>query len=51
MVLSAEDFFGGAEMVADGFLLLSFTQIVDRIRCAAVSCVSSCIDEGDWLAI
>ncbi|OAR19980.1 hypothetical protein A8144_03205 [Mycobacterium leprae 3125609] len=45
MMLSAKDCFGEAEMVVYGFLLLSFTQFVDWIRCAAGSCVLSGIDK------
>ena len=35
MVLSAADRFGDAEAVVDGPLRLSFTEVADRIRCAA----------------
>ena len=35
MVLSAADRFGDAEAVVDGPLRFTFTELVDRIRCAA----------------
>ncbi|MGB8211656.1 MAG: fatty acid--CoA ligase, partial [Mycobacterium sp.] len=35
MVLSAADRFGDAEAVVDGRLRLTFTELVERIRCAA----------------
>jgi len=35
MVLSAADRFGDAEAVVDGPLRLTFTELVERIRCAA----------------
>ncbi|OBA84589.1 fatty acid--CoA ligase [Mycobacterium sp. 1164966.3] len=51
MVLSAADRFGDAEAVVDGPLRLSFTQLVDRIRCAAGAFASFGIDKGDRVAI
>jgi HIP---CoA ligase len=51
MVLSAADRFGDAEAVVDGPLRLSFTQLVDRIRCAAGAFASLGVDKGDRVAI
>ena len=51
MVLSTADRFGDAEAVVDGPLRLSFTQLVDRIRCAAGAFASAGIDKGDRVAI
>jgi acyl-CoA synthetase (AMP-forming)/AMP-acid ligase II len=51
MVLSAADRFGDAEAVVDGSLRLSFTQLVDRIRCAAGAFAAAGIDKGDRVAI
>jgi HIP---CoA ligase len=51
MVLSAADRFGDAEAVVDGPLRLSFTEVVDRIRCAAGAFAEFGIDKGDRVAI
>jgi acyl-CoA synthetase (AMP-forming)/AMP-acid ligase II len=51
MVLSAADRFGDAEAIVDGSLRLSFTQLVERIRCAAGAFASIGIDQGDRVAI
>jgi acyl-CoA synthetase (AMP-forming)/AMP-acid ligase II len=51
MVLSAADRFGDAEAVVDGSLRLTFTEVVDRIRCAAGAFADFGIDKGDRVAI
>ncbi|WP_333894465.1 FadD3 family acyl-CoA ligase [Mycolicibacterium gadium] len=51
MVLSAADRFGDAEAVVDGPLRLTFTEVVDRIRCAAGAFADFGIDKGDRIAI
>lgn len=51
MVLSAADRFGDAEAVVDGPLRLTFTQIVERIRCAAGAFADLGIDKGDRVAV
>jgi acyl-CoA synthetase (AMP-forming)/AMP-acid ligase II len=51
MVLSAADRFGGAEAVVDGPLRFSFTELVERIRCAAGSFAALGIDKGDRVAV
>jgi acyl-CoA synthetase (AMP-forming)/AMP-acid ligase II len=51
MVLSAADRFGDAEAVVDGPLRLTFTELVERIRCAAGAFADLGIDQGDRVAI
>ncbi len=51
MVLSAADRFGDAEAVVDGPLRLSFTEVVDRIRCAAGAFADLGIAKGDRVAV
>ena len=51
MVLSAADRFGDAEAVVDGPLRLTFTEFVERIRCAAGAFADLSIDKGDRVAI
>jgi HIP---CoA ligase len=51
MVLSGADRFGDAEAVVDGPLRLSFTQLVDRIHCAAGAFASFGLEKGDRVAI
>ncbi len=51
MVLSAADRFGDAEAVVDGPLRLSFTEVVDRIRCAAGAFAELGIEKGDRVAV
>ncbi len=51
MVCSAADRFGDAEAVVDGPLRLSFSEVVDRIRCAAGAFVEFGIGKGDRAAI
>ena len=51
MVLSAADRFGDAEAVVDGPLRLTFTESVNRIRCAAGAFADLGIDKGDRVAI
>jgi HIP---CoA ligase len=51
MVLSTADRFGDAEAVVDGALRLTFTQLVERIRCAAGAFVDLGIGRGDRVAI
>ena len=46
MVLSAADRFGDAEAVVDGPLRLTFTELVDRIRCAAGAFADLGIEQG-----
>lgn len=51
MVLSAADRFGDAEAVVDGPLRLTFTEVVDRIRCAAGAFADLGIEKGDRVAV
>lgn len=51
MVAGAADRFGDAEAVVDGSLRLSFTELVDRIRCAAGAFAELGIEKGDRAAI
>jgi acyl-CoA synthetase (AMP-forming)/AMP-acid ligase II len=51
MVLSAADRFGDAEAVVDGPLRLSFTEVVDRIRCAAGAFADFGVKKGDRVAV
>jgi acyl-CoA synthetase (AMP-forming)/AMP-acid ligase II len=51
MVLSAGDRFGDAEAIADGPVRLSFTQLADRVRCAAGAFAEAGIAKGDRVAI
>ncbi len=51
MVLSAADRFGDAEAVVDGPLRLSYTEVVDRIRCAAGAFADLGVNKGDRVAI
>jgi HIP---CoA ligase len=51
MVLSAADRFGDAEAVVDGPLRLTFTQLVERIRCAAGAFADQGVGKGDRVAI
>jgi acyl-CoA synthetase (AMP-forming)/AMP-acid ligase II len=51
MVLSAADRFGDAEAVVDGPLRLTFTELVERIRCAAGAFADHGIQQGDRVAI
>jgi HIP---CoA ligase len=51
MVLSAADRFGDAEAVVDGLLRLTFSQIVDRIRCAAGAFADLGIGKGERVAV
>jgi acyl-CoA synthetase (AMP-forming)/AMP-acid ligase II len=51
MVLSAGDRFGAAEAVVDGSLRLSFTELADRVRCAAGAFAAAGIQKGDRVAI
>lgn len=51
MVLSAADRFGDAEAVVDGPLRFTFTEIVDRIRCAAGAFAELGVDKGDRVAV
>lgn len=51
MVLSAADRFGDAEAVVDGPLRLSFTEVVERIRCAAGAFADLDIEKGERVAI
>ncbi|BBZ47812.1 FadD3 family acyl-CoA ligase [Mycobacterium parmense] len=51
MVLSAADRFGDAEAVVDGPLRLTFTEVVDRIRCAAGAFVDLGVSKGERVAI
>lgn len=51
MVLSAADRFGDAEAVVDGPLRLTFTDVVERIRCAAGAFAELGIGKGDRVAI
>jgi acyl-CoA synthetase (AMP-forming)/AMP-acid ligase II len=51
MVLSTADRFGDAEAVVDGSLRVSFTELADRIRCAAGAFAAAGVDKGDRAAI
>ena len=51
MVLSAADRFGNAEAVVDGPLRLTFTEVVDRIRCAAGAFADFGVEKGDRVAV
>ena len=51
MVLSAADRFGDAEAVVDGPLRLTFTELVERIRCAAGAFDDLGVAKGDRVAI
>jgi acyl-CoA synthetase (AMP-forming)/AMP-acid ligase II len=51
MVLSAADRFGDAEAVVDGPLRLTFTEVVQRSRCAAGAFAEQGIQKGDRVAI
>jgi HIP---CoA ligase len=51
MVLSAADRFGDAEAVVDGPLRLSFTEVVERIRCAAGAFADLGVEKGERVAI
>ena len=51
MVLSAADRFGDAEAVVDGPLRLTFTEVVDRIRCAAGAFADFGVEKGDRVAV
>ena len=51
MVLSAADRFGDAEAVVDGPLRFSFTELVERICCAAGAFADLGIGKGDRVAI
>jgi acyl-CoA synthetase (AMP-forming)/AMP-acid ligase II len=51
MVLSAADRFGDAEAVVDGSLRLSFTELVERIRCAAGAFAELGVEKGERVAI
>jgi HIP---CoA ligase len=51
MVLSAGDRFGDAEAVVDGPLRLTFTEVVERIRCAAGAFAEQGVEKGDRVAI
>jgi HIP---CoA ligase len=51
MVLSAADRFGDAEAVVDGPLRLSFSEVVERIRCAAGAFVELGVEKGERVAI
>jgi acyl-CoA synthetase (AMP-forming)/AMP-acid ligase II len=51
MVLSTADRLGDAEAVVDGSLRLSFTEVVDRIRCAAGAFAEFGVERGDRVAV
>jgi acyl-CoA synthetase (AMP-forming)/AMP-acid ligase II len=51
MVASAADRFGDADAVVDGPLRLTFTELVDRIRCAAGAFAELGIDKGERVAV
>jgi acyl-CoA synthetase (AMP-forming)/AMP-acid ligase II len=51
MVLSAADRFGDAEAVVDGPLRLSFTEVVERICCAAGAFADHGVEKGDRVAV
>jgi acyl-CoA synthetase (AMP-forming)/AMP-acid ligase II len=51
MVLSVADRFGDAEAVVDGALRLTFSQVAERIRCAAGAFADLGIDKGERVAV
>ncbi|TFV59724.1 fatty acid--CoA ligase family protein [Mycobacterium sp. PS03-16] len=51
MVLSTADRFGDAEAVVDGPLRLTFSELTERIRCAAGAFRALGVDKGDRVAI
>ncbi|BBZ71895.1 FadD3 family acyl-CoA ligase [Mycobacterium paraseoulense] len=51
MVLSAADRFGDAEAVVDGPLRLTFSEVVEKIRCAAGAFADLGVGKGDRVAI
>ena len=51
MVLSAADRFGDAEAVVDGSVRFTFTEIVERIRCAAGAFADLGVGKGERVAI
>jgi acyl-CoA synthetase (AMP-forming)/AMP-acid ligase II len=51
MVLSAADRFGDAEAIVDGPLRLTFTEVVDRVRCAAGAFGDLGVGKGERVAI
>ncbi|BBX13573.1 fatty acid--CoA ligase [Mycobacterium novum] len=51
MVLSVGDRFGDAEAIADGPVRLSFSQLADRVRCAAGAFAAAGVAKGDRVAI
>jgi acyl-CoA synthetase (AMP-forming)/AMP-acid ligase II len=51
MVLSAADRFGEAEAIVDGQLRLTFTDVVERIRCAAGAFADLGVGRGERVAI
>src|SRR6201988_1113377 len=51
MVLSAADRFGNAEAVVDGPVRFTFTEVVERIRCAAGAFADLGVGKGDRVAI
>ena len=51
MVLSASDRFGDAEAVVDGPLRLRFSDVVERIRCAAGAFADLGVEKGERVAI
>jgi HIP---CoA ligase len=51
MVLSAADRFGDAEAVVDGPLRLNFTQLAERIHCAAGAFADLGVEKGERVAI
>ena len=51
MVLSAADRFGDAEAVVDGPLRFTFSEVVERIRCAAGAFAELGVGKGDRVAI
>jgi acyl-CoA synthetase (AMP-forming)/AMP-acid ligase II len=51
LVAGAADRFGDAEAVVDGPLRLSFTELAERIRCAAGAFAELGIDKGDRAAV
>jgi acyl-CoA synthetase (AMP-forming)/AMP-acid ligase II len=51
MVLSAADRFGDSEAVVDGPLRLSFSEVAERVRCAAGAFAELGVDKGDRVAI
>jgi acyl-CoA synthetase (AMP-forming)/AMP-acid ligase II len=51
MVLSSAVRFGDAEAVVDGPVRLTFTQLVERIRCAAGAFAEQGVEKGECVAI